>query len=417
MRNAEQAGASLLARARRQRLDPAGALVMAAAGVAVERGTAGAAFAAARTLQDGALALLVAAAGEALSPRRRQEQLEEFARAVAPAERAAAFACCERFLALVDPAWGAALIERLLGEQGIRSHGALGLWLATRAEMRGIPVPDWVLEVGDARVLYRRQRAVDSIVSAVATGRLTDLCDRAFSPLTAGSAARLLLPSEAAAYLVAAARLDPARALVLAVALLQTHSPVDLLEALCIVADSAARAGLRGQVADLARRREFVLEQACWTEAAARCGVLQKADMVQLSEELVRRIEDELDPDRRIVAALPLLAALAHAGARDMLLALAARWRVPPPVLVDRLFHAQARRGATMLAAGELVAPLFAIPVEGWDQTYDCTAGWWLDCTANAETQLAACEDVLILTASEPAGFDAGVLTALWNDG
>lgn len=416
MKNAEQAGASLLARARRQRLDPAGALVMAAAGVAVERGTAGAAFDAARTLHDHGLALLIAAAAEAHSPRDRKEQLQEFARAVPPAERAAAFACCERFLALLDPAWGAALIERLLGEQDIRSHGGLGLWLAARAEMRGIPVPDWILDVEDARELYSRQRAVDSVVCAVATGRITDLRDTAFAPLMEGPAARLLLPSEAGAYLVAAARLDPARALELAAALLQTHSPLDLLEALWVAADSAARAGLREHVADLARHQEFVLEQACWTEAAARCGVLQKADLSQLSGELVRRVEDELDPDRRIVAALPLLAALAHAGARDALLALSARWRVPPPVLVDRLFHAQARRGAAALAAPAQIEPLFAVAEEGWDQTYDCTAGWWVDAAADAETRLIACADVLMLTASELAGFDVGVLTALWSD-
>jgi hypothetical protein len=397
-----EAARGLLERAREQRLLPGGALAMAAAGAVVEAAGPDSAFRAAERFRDRGLALLVAGAAEALHPAGRQEWLAALARAIPSEDRMAALACAERFLARVGAAWAAALTEELIGAQAICSHGALGLYIAARADADGTPVPAWVAGPPENRPLYARQLAADTTARAAARGRITSADHPALAPLREKPPGRFLLPTEASAYLAAAVALDPARALDIADGLLQTHTPADMEEALQLAAEAAVRAGLAESVAARARRPGFIAEQACWAQAAARSGALEPEAILTLALELAPRVADELDPDRELIAGMPLLTALAHAGAADALLEAALAWRTPPPLLADQLFYNMARRGAAELLSREGFDRLLRVPEDEWNATYDYEFGWWLDSGFDSETRLLACRDVLALAADPP---------------
>jgi hypothetical protein len=399
--NVANAGRRVLERSREQRLQPAGALVMAAAAVAVEAGASDA-FRAADELNDRGLALLIGAAAESVHPSGRIDRLLALARSVPVANRAMALACSESFLARIDPAWAAELCDDLVGAQEISTHGSIGLCIAARAEFEGVSVPAWVVDPPASRSLYLRQLAGDSLARAVALGRIKDKDHTALAPLHEIPPGRFLLPSEASAYLAAAAMLDAAWGLDVAVGLLQTHSAADIDEALYVSARAAIRAGLAASVALFTQRPGFIAEQACWTEVAARSGALPRDAIVAMVRQLAPRVSDELDPDRELIAGLPLLMALAHAGAVEPLIDLAVEWRTPPPLLVDRLFRGMASRAAATLCGDGRFERLLMIPDDEWNGTYKYAPGWWLDGGPDVPTRLSACRDALALAVTVP---------------
>ena len=98
MSGAVEAASRLLEHARGQRLEPEGALVMAAAGAVLEADEPVSGFRAAERLHDRGLGLLVAAAAEVHRPAGRQDRLAALARSIPSENRAGALACAERFL-------------------------------------------------------------------------------------------------------------------------------------------------------------------------------------------------------------------------------------------------------------------------------------------------------------------------------
>jgi hypothetical protein len=399
--NMADAGRRVLERSRKQQLAPTGTLVMAAAGVAVEA-DGGDAFRAADELSDRGLALLITAAAEALRPAGRRGCLLSVAQSIPAANRAMALACSECFLARINPAWAADLYYDLLGAEEISTHGSIGLAIAARAELEGVSVRSWVLDPPPSRSLYARQLAADSLARAVAFGLIQHKGHTAFAPLHETPPGRFLLPSEAGAYLAAAAMLDPAWGLDVAEGLLRTHAAADIDEALYVSARIAVRAGMAEAVALLPSQSGFIAEQACWTEVAARSGALPQEAIVAIVRELAPRVGDELDPGRELIAGLPLLMALAHAGDVQALMDLAAEWRVPPPVVADRLLYVMAQNAAATLCFDDRFGQLCMMSDAEWNASCSYYPGWWLDAGFKARTRLSACRDVLTLAAAVP---------------
>ena len=94
------------------------------------------------------------------------------------------------------------------------------------------------------------------------------------------------------------------------------------------------------------------------------------------------------------MAGLPLLEALAHGAEADLLVELAERWRVPPPLLADQLFHAQAAKGAAALLGHPGLDALLERPEAGWARLYRHEFGWW--------TGTGAVRDALAVIVASP---------------
>jgi hypothetical protein len=118
------------------------------------------------------------------------------------------------------------------------------------------------------------------------------------------------------------------------------------------------------------------------------------AELAELAEALAPRIEDELDPGDELVAGLPLLEALAHGSQAGLLVELAGRWRVPPPLLADQLFHGEAAAGAAALLGAGGLDGLLATPETEWDQGWQYQFCWW--------TGAQSVRDALAVTAASP---------------
>jgi hypothetical protein len=379
---AEAARRLLAAAAAGAPFEAEGALLLAAAG----------ALAGPAPMEDPGLALVVAAGAGA--PR---EELAALALAVPPAERAGALSVAERLLARIDPRWTWELITELVGAEAA-VQAALGLDLAARLDLDhgqrwdpGVPVPG----------VYARQLAADAaardLVRAGPVPGARD--DERLAALHGRKPGRGLYPSEARVLLVAAAAVDPAWALEVATGMLDTFGPEDLRASFRLVADAAVRAGLGDGVVAKAHEDGFVSEQATWAAAAASAGALGGAALVELAQELAFRAEDELDPGRELVAGLPLLEALAHGGQADPLTELAGRWLVPPPLLVDQLFHAEAAKGAALLVGHPGLDRILDEPEAEWAQLYHYGFCWW---TGAGADRAAAVVDALAVTAACP---------------
>jgi hypothetical protein len=389
---AAEAARRLLEGAARAEFEPEGALLLGAAGALAasgapggrasgtsgEAGAAGGSDApgeprAGEPLEDPGLALVAAAGAAADGGAVTQDELAARARQVPAAQLTPVLSVAESLLARVDPDWAWGLIEELVGaEEAVRS--GLGLDVAARiaidqgtAWTPGVPLPD----------PETRQLAADATAREAVAGRLRGRDDPRLAALHESPAGRSLFASEARSLLVAAAAVDPGRALELATEMLETHTPARLLQALRLVAGAAARAGLGDEVATKATEDGFVSEQATWAAAAAAAGALRGEELRRLVDALAPRVEDELDPGRELVAGLPLLEALAHGGEAGPLVELADRWRVPPPLLVDQLFHAETALGVAALVGHPGLDGLLARPEERWDRLYRYELCWW----------------------------------------
>jgi hypothetical protein len=384
---AGEAARRLLESAAAAEFEPEGALLIGAAGALAASGAPGAGAAgepgtagevgeagAGGRLEDPGLAL-VAAAGAAAAGGGAvtREELAALARAVPAAELTPVLSVAESLLARVDPGWAWGLIEELAGASEAVQTG-LSLDVAARIELDqgtgwtpGVPLPD----------AEARQLAADATARAAVAGRLRGRDDPRLAALGERPAGRSLFAAEARSLLIAAAALDPGWSLELATEMLETHTPARLLQALRLVAGAAARAGLADAVAAKATENGFVSEQATWAAAASAAGALRGEALRGLAEELAPRVEDELDPGRELVAGLPLMEALAHGGEAGALVSLADRWRVPPPLLVDQLFHAEAASGAEALLGDPRLDALLTRPEERWDRLYRYELCWW----------------------------------------
>src|SRR5262249_51793110 len=114
-----------------------------------------------------------------------------------------------------------------------------------------------------------------------------------------------------------------------------------------------------------------------------------------------------------LIAGMPLLTALAHAGGVDAALELAIEWRTPLPLLVDRLFRTAARSAAAELHSHPGILRLLRIPENDWNQAFDYDFGWWTDAGSDEGTRLLACRDVLALAVSPPWTTTPGSLADL----
>ena len=385
----------LLTRARRQRLDAEGVLPVASAGAIVEAAMPGAGWTAAMALQDPGLALTVAAAA-AHSRVDRCEELAALAASVPLAGRPDALAAAERHLARIDPLWAWRLVEDLVGPDAAM-EAALGFDIAAQAAARHLAwrPPSALPEA------YARQLRADEVARAAVAGRI-QRDDPALALLNDDPPGRLLHPSEAGVYLAAAAAVDVAWALDIALGLLHTHPPSHLLPAMRLAAESATAAGLGDRVVALAYASGFASEQATWAAAAAAGGGLSGRALTQLAADLAPRVTDELDPGRELVAGLPLLEALAHGGEADQLGALALDWRTPPPLLVQHLAMAETGRGASALRNHPRLKRLLEVPEDDWGGRAGPLPGWWLAAGPEPDDRLTACQDVLAVVAHPP---------------
>jgi hypothetical protein len=186
----------------------------------------------------------------------------------------------------------------------------------------------------------------------------------------------MLLPREVP-FLVAAALVDPKRALGTPQAMLETVSPEGLAPALMLLAQSATREGLGDAVCEKAKQEDFITVQAAWTEAAAAGGALGGPALVEHVRELAPRAADELDPGRELLAGLPLVMALAHGGAAEELPGQAVAWRLPPPLLADQAFQAGLRLPASVLRPGRTRTGMV------WSL---CDFRWWRDTAGRKQT-------------------------------
>jgi hypothetical protein len=372
-----EAAGRLLARAAGGPFGPRDALLLPAALVLAGKDEVGA-------MTDPARALAAAFGLPGIST----QHLDLLAAAVAPLARPIVLTDLECLLARIDPTWAWDLILKLLGEEAVLRHGTLGLDVVARlgdeAEARTL------LASKVARnSFFARQLAADA-----AARRREDV----FGRLEEGTLGpvRMLLPSECRSYLVAAALVDPKRALGLAQTMLETVPPEELAPALLLLAQAAVRERLGEMLGELARREDFITVQAAWTEAAAAAGALRGPALVEHVRGLGPRVADELDPGRELLAGLPLVIALAHVGAFEELSNLAAEWRLPPPLLADQAFQAGLRLPSLV------IDPLLAIPEQEWSSLYQWDFGWWRDTMGKDIDRRLACEDVLELAANIP---------------
>jgi hypothetical protein len=370
-----QAARRLLVRAAGGAFGPGDALLLAAASALAGEDAAGA-------MADPARALATACGNPGTSP----DRLEPLTAAVPMSARATVLADMEPLLARIDPAWASDLLLRLLGAESVLRHGTLGLDVAARL---GDDAHTLLASKVACNGPFARQLAADA-----SARRREDV----FARLDDGTLGpvRMLPPNECRSYLVAAALVDPKRALGLAQAMLETVSPDALAPALLLLAQAAAREGLGEAVCERARREDFITVQAAWTEAAAAAGALGGSALVERVLTLAPRVADELDPGRELLAGLPLVMALAHGGMAAELRAQALEWRLPPPLLADQAFQAGLRLPVSVLDL------LLAIPEPEWPGVWPCDFAWWRDAAGKDADRRQACEDVLELAANVP---------------
>jgi hypothetical protein len=372
-----EAARRILARAGGGAFGPGDALLLAAASALAGKDDDG-------PMTDPARALVAACGLRGASP----DHLDLLTAAVPPLARPTLLADLEPLLARIDPAWAWELIRRLLDDEETLRHGTLGLGVAARlgdeAEARTL-LASKVARNGH----FARQLAADA-----SARRREDV----FARLEEGTLGpvHMLLPSECRSYLVAAALVNPKRALGLADAMLETVPPQGLAPALLLLTQTAAREGLGGAVRERARREDFITLQATWTESAAAAGALSGRALVEHVRELAPRVADELDPGRELLAGLPLVMALAHGGAAEALSEQAVEWRLPPPLLADQAFQAGLRLPASVLD------PLLAVPEQDWSGLFPWDYGWWRDTATKDTDRRLACEDVLQVAANLP---------------
>ena len=137
MTNVLNSSRRLLARAKTQRMDRRGSLVIAAASATLEAVEPGAGQRAALGIADPGLAFTVATAAEAQAPVPDRGLLQRMGAIVPIIIRADVLATTECLLARIDPAWAWSFIEELIGPEAVNVHGSIGLDIAAKADGRG----------------------------------------------------------------------------------------------------------------------------------------------------------------------------------------------------------------------------------------------------------------------------------------
>lgn len=409
MNMATLAAQAILTRAQRQSFDPTDTLILAAASSVLNtQRPPGEDIM--RQIQDPALTFLLRSAVAAYLPAGsdKREALLALGLLVLDTERRTVLASTERFLARIDPVWAWSCIETLLGVEAAATHGSLGLDIAAQLDTSGDLHWQWPSTWLKANSPFLRQLRADAVARAATHGHLTSKNAPELALLSQRSPETELLSFEAASYLVAAAAIEPQWALEMAGGVLRIYPPEDILDALMLLGQAAAR---RGRAAALLQRMDqatFIAEQAHWTLVAASAGVLNGQALTQHVAHLAPRVLDELDPERELIAGLPLLMALTYDGSLDLLTELALTWHVPAPLLVQRLFHEQLTHPLPDLS--QLLQALLALPEDEWNATYSYDAGWWLAAGETIEERLAACRDVLALQKALPWQVQPGSL-------
>jgi hypothetical protein len=284
----------------------------------------------------------------------RKEDLEQIGADLPASGRSQILAAAECLLARIDPVWAWDLERKLLGESEQLRWPGLGLDIASR------------LEASEARRLLGPKEKANPIFAS--QFRIESAARSRTTP--DDFSLRDLSVAQANAFLAGVALADPARALKLVPEALSLYAPGDLRESFTLLATATIKAGLANRIAELARRRDFVSVQAVWTEVGAAAGALSRSETADLVEELAPRATDELDPGRELIAGMPLLMALAHAGLGEQAAGWALQWQVPPPVLIDHLFYAEAP--AVIPLNG-----LLRFSEREWSHFYESRFCWW----------------------------------------
>jgi hypothetical protein len=387
----------------RASFERSGAMLAAAAGALIRSTEPLALRRAVASAQDPGVALVVAAGaaverGPSGFDTACADDLAALARAVPGPDRLLVLSVAEALLTRLDPIWAWEMIVELVGARPA-VEAAIGLDVAARISLDRVSTwsPGIALPAAVAR-----QLSADETARAAVAGRVTSRDDPRLRPLVEQPIGAELMPSEARVLLAAAAAVDPLWALDLSVGLLTRFAPGELLEAFRLVARALVRAGLSSELDKRVRTEGYVSEQATWLAAAASAGPPDVADLVKTVRQLAERVEDELDPGRELVAGLPLLEALAHAHETRTMIELAERWHVPPPLLVDRLFHAGAAAAAAQLLADPELDLLLNRPESAWATTYAYRFGWWTGASSDQDDRARVLHGALAVVAAQP---------------
>lgn len=306
----------------------------------------------------------------------------------------------ECFLARIDPDWAWLCIETLVDSKESARHGSLGLTIAATLNENGDPHWQWPPHWTRTSRAFFKQLHADIVARAAVHGSLSSKDAPELAPFLTKTASLELLPDETASYLVAAAAIDPQWALEMADQALKLYPPEDLSDALLLLGQAAAHRGFASLLLERIEQAPFIAEQAHWTLVAAAARVLHGPALIQHVKLLAPRVSDELDSERELIAGLPLLLALTYEDSPSLLTELAHTWRLPPPLLVQRLFHEQMTRRLPDLS--QLLHFLLCRPEDEWNTTYSYDFNWWLAAEPDSATRLAACQHVLALQQALP---------------
>ena len=388
----------LLTLAVRAPFEAEGAMLLAAASAVVGATNFEQSWDAVSDANESGIALVIAAGAELQSRTGRAKELVTLGQAVPVSNRPHVLFVAERLLAHVDPVWTWNWIEELLGNEHA-VEAALGLNVA--AHMALDKGREWSPGLF-LRGPYARQLVADQTARLAVAGDISDRNDPRFVALRDREIMQTLFASEARSLLVGAAAVDPDWALDRATSLLDFFGPEDLLQAFRLVASAAVRAGIGNQVVEKTREDGFVSERATWAAAAASAGAIEGKPLLELADELIPRIEDELDSGRELLAGLPLLEALAQGGEADLFFELAQLWAAPPPLLVNILFFAGTTKRAFALQGHAGWDYLMERPETEWANLYHYAFGWWIAAGTDPKQRSAAVRSAIDVVLASP---------------
>lgn len=321
------------------------------------------------------LAFLAATALEACHRGPGTKELAVLSLKVPESERELSFVNSEGLLARIDPVWAWTLFETQLGADRLIRNPLLGLILAAYLDEQ--TVRSLMTSKMEANPLFLRQLEADR----AARSRLPA------SAIRERKLAQDLFASESNSYLAGAALEDAEEARSLALEMLRWHSPERLFPALEILGLAALQQGNRHMIMELTCQSDCISVQATWMEVAAVTGILRGSDLTNLLKHLSTRVSTELDPDRLLVAGLPLATAALFGNAAQFA-SLIASWGVTSSMLAERLFFT--------LVSSDVTLDDWVIALEIPDTSAaDAGTRWWTSGHASPQERLQASRDVV----------------------
>jgi hypothetical protein len=180
--------------------------------------------------------------------------------------------------------------------------------------------------------------------------------------------------------------------------MLHSHSPNDLSPALDLVAEAAGLQGKASEIVPFITTDEFLASRAVWLEAAAKAGLLEGHEIIDLARHLSGQVDHELEPERRALAGVPILTALACSewDGDELIETLAERWRIPSQTIAERLMDSGCGRRI------RLPLGVLGLPAALWDPLFSHDFAWWRVVPNSPREHSEACHQVITVLAASP---------------